>query len=376
MIGIASDPLHPCCRTRVCDQIIAANTSSADLIAALVQLGPTLGERAVLVPCTDLSVLLLSRHRDEISPWYQLSLPAAEVVELLVDKERFYRYAQREELPIPLTFFLRSRADAERAADALRFPCIVKPTLKTPMWRERSGEKAYSVANREALLALYDRVSGWVEVLVAQDLIVGGDGNHFTCNCYFGRDSEPLVTFTSRKLRQWPPTGGEGCLSEEARNDAVEEQAVRLFRAAGLAGLGYLEVKRDERTGEHLIIEPNIGRPTGRSACAEGAGVALLYTMYCDVLGLPLPANRRQSYRGVKWIHFRRDFQAALYHWRRGDLSLRQWLDSWRGPKVDALFSWNDPVPFFADAARVGRELVARHTGRYGDLPVSGEVST
>lgn len=370
MIGIATDPLHPCCRTRVCERIVAINTSSRALIEALVRLGPSLQGHAVLFPCTDLSVLLVSRHRDELSPWYKVSLPAPEVVELLVDKERFYRYAQQKELPIPLTFFLHSRADAEQAADALRFPCIVKPTLKTRKWKERSGKKAYSVASRDELLTLYDKVSEWAEVLIAQNLIVGGDANHYTCNCYFDNTGTPLVTFTSRKIRQWPPTGGEGCLSEEARNDTVEEQTIRLFRTAGLRGLGYLEMKRDDRTGEHLIIEPNIGRPTGRSACAEGAGVPLLYTMYCDMLGLPLPVNRRQRFEGVKWIHFRRDLQAALYHWRRGDLSLRQWLHSWRGPKVDALFAWNDPVPFFADAARVGRELLKGHKQEAGVLEV------
>jgi predicted ATP-grasp superfamily ATP-dependent carboligase len=146
-------------------------------------------------------------------------------------------------------------------------------------------------------------------------------------------------------------------LSEECRNDVVVQTTIRLFRGARHRGLGYLEMKRDARTGELLIVEPNIGRPTGRSAGAEAAGVELLYTMYADVLGLPLPTNREQQYLGRKWIYFRSDLQSALYHWRRGELGLREWFRSWRGLASDALFSLRDPLPFVLDSSGVMLEL-------------------
>ena len=91
-------------------------------------------------------------------------------------------------------------------------------------------------------------------------------------------------------------------------------------------------MKRDARTGGHYIVEPNVGRPTGRSAAAEAAGVELLYAMYCDVLGLPLPEGRlAQRYSGVKWIYFGRDIRSAFYYWRRDELSFAEWVSSLRG---------------------------------------------
>jgi predicted ATP-grasp superfamily ATP-dependent carboligase len=138
----------------------------------------------------------------------------------------------------------------------------------------------------------------------------------------------------------------------ECRNDVVRDETVRLFSGVGFWGLVYLEMKRDSRTGQHLIVEPNIGRPTGRSATAEAGGVELLYAMYCDVLGLPLPADLTQRYVGAKWIYLGRDLRSALHYWRRGELSFRGWLDSLRGPKVDAVFSWRDPLPFCFDVGR------------------------
>jgi D-aspartate ligase len=357
VIGVARSASHPCCRTNVCDRVLTADITGDGLIAALVHLGRSLGERAVLIPCTDLSVLLISRNRDALAPWFHFSLPAADVVEMLVDKASFFAFAQREGLPIPPTFILRAPGDAQAAARALRFPVVLKPAVKTLEWERSAGVKAFRVSNVEEMLTLAGRCAEWSDCLIAQEWIPGVDSDHYTCNCYFGTDSEPLVTFTTRKLRQWPPFGGEACLSEESRNPTVVRETLALFGKVHHRGLGYLEMKRDARTGEHLIIEPNIGRPTGRSAAAEAAGVELLYTLYCDLLGHPLPSHRQQTYRGVKWIHARRDFQSALYYWWRGELSASEWLRSVRGPKTDALFSWRDPLPFWADMARVALDL-------------------
>jgi predicted ATP-grasp superfamily ATP-dependent carboligase len=141
----------------------------------------------------------------------------------------------------------------------------------------------------------------------------------------------------------------------------VRSAALDLFGAVGHRGLGYLEMKRDARSGRHVVIEPNVGRPTGRSAIAEAGGVELLYTMYCDATGRPLPAARVQRFVGARWIYWRHDLQAAWHAWRRGRLTLRAWGRSWRGRKVEAVFSWRDPAPFLAD--------LGRSAGRAARLP-------
>ena len=117
---------------------------------------------------------------------------------------------------------------------------------------------------------------------------------------------------------------------------------LRLFGAAAFRGLGYLEVKRDVRTGAHYAIEANVGRPTGRSAIAETAGVELLFAMYCDLLDVPMP-TARQSYGQAKWIFLRQDVRSALHDWKQGDLSLVEWARSLRGVRNDAVIAWSDP---------------------------------
>ncbi len=367
VIGLAKNPKHFACRTKAVQRVLQADTSGPGLIQALEELGPGLGEKAVLFPCTDMSVALLSRHRERLSPWYHLALPDPEVVETLMDKVRFSAFAQEAGLPVPKTFLLRRRAEAEEAAHQLRYPCLLKPPMKTPAWERNTKAKVFRVESGEELLALYDRASQWAEELVVQEWVEGPESNLYSCNCYFDRHSQPLVTFIAKKLRQWPPRVGTSSLGLEVRNDQVLAISLALFRRVGYHGLGYVEVKQDSRTGEYFIIEPNIGRPTGRSAIAEGGGVELLYTMYADLVGLPLPTNRQQRYRGTKWIYLRQDTRAAFHAWRRGELSLAEWWRSWQGPKRYAVLSWRDPAPFLYSLRHDLQGILPR--SRRGDPP-------
>ena len=46
----------------------------------------------------------------------------------------------------------------------------------------------------DELLRTYDRCAGWTDALIVQEWIAGDDTDHYTCNAYFGRQGEPLVT--------------------------------------------------------------------------------------------------------------------------------------------------------------------------------------
>ena len=383
VVGVVQDPAHVACRTTVCARIVPAGPGVAGIVDALAALGPTLPSRGVLVPSTDAHVRAVSRHRDRLAPWFEVVLPPAPVVELLMDKGAFYAHAADHGFRVPRSVLLHGPADVDRAARELVFPCVLKPPLSaTPAWEAQSPLKAYVLPDAAALAAAYRRLGALADVLIVQEWVPGGVDQLYSVNGYF-RDGAPVATFVARKLRQWPTETGESCLGEEVRNDAVLDVATRLFGELDYTGLAYLEVKRHAGTGEHVIIEPNVGRPTGRSAIAEAGGVALLYTMWCDAVGRPLPAGELvQRYTGVKWMHLRKDLQAAVSLWRRGELTPGEWWRSVRGRKAYALLSLRDPGPFLADLARAARlalspaERRARdYTGTAAAVVVEGDAA-
>lgn len=354
VIAYSSQRRHHTNHTNVCEQVRVAETSE-ELMADLERLGRSLPARAVLFPCLDGKVLSVSRARDTLSQWFEIVLPDHEVVEMLMDKARFQTFAEDHGFPVPRTRTVRTNEDVESAAADLRYPVVLKPSYRSSTWTAHTTEKALEAEDREALLETWSRVGTWADEFVVQEWIRGGVDELYSCNVYFSRAGELLASFVARKLRQWPPDTGQSALGEECRNDEARDLSIALLRAAGYRGLGYVEVKRDVVDGRHMIVEPNVGRPTGRSAIAEGGGVPLLYTMYCDATGRPLPEPREQRYTGVKWIHLRRDFQASVVLWRRGDLTVRDWIRSLRGRKVYAVWSIRDPLPFFLDIAEAIR---------------------
>ena len=349
VIGLAKNPKHFCARTNTCEKVIQTETKTEELIDKLIELGKTLEQKAVLYPCQDSSVLLVSRNREKLSQYYHISLPDIETVELLMNKPRFYEFAQKENLPVAKFFLLKNRKNAEEAADALTFPCVLKPHMRSPKWEENTKLKAFKVVNKEEFFEMYDKISGWSDILMLQEWIEGSDTSLYSCNSYYNKNSESLADFTAKKLRQWPIVTGNTSLGIDVIDKTVLDVTTELFKKVNYIGLGYVEIKKDIRNGNYYIIEPNIGRPTGRSALAEACGVDLIYTMYCDCLGLPLPNTRKQTYKGIKWIHLRTDLQSAYNYWKAGNLTFKEWIRSMRGKKFYSVFSLKDPVPFLEE---------------------------
>jgi predicted ATP-grasp superfamily ATP-dependent carboligase len=352
VISIAKDPKYHACRTWVCKDIIYANTENNELIGVLKDLGKKLIKKAVLYPCQDINVLLVSKYRNELKNYYHVILPSHGVVKMLSNKLSFYNYAQENNLPIPPTFIIKNYADAKNAALKLKYPSVLKPPVRSSKWLKNTSEKAFKVFNADEFISIFQQYKNLSDIMMAQEWIEGSDNNLYSCNCYFNKKNAPIVTFIARKIRQWPPITGQSSMGEECRNEVVLKETVKLFSGVKYYGLGYLEMKKDIRNGKHFIIEPNIGRPTGRSAIAEAGGVELVYTMYCDAIGRAIPKNIEQKYLGVKWIHLLRDFQSAFYHWRRGKLNIYDWLRSIKGKKAYAIFSPTDPFPFLSAALK------------------------
>lgn len=368
--AIAKSPDHYTTRTRVCEEIMFTDTGAEPLVDTLVKLADRLGERSVLIGCQDKNISVISRHREALQFGYHIALPSHDVVEQLSDKAKFAELARSLDIPIPSSFGVTSREEVVEAASLLTYPCVIKPASRTREWLGHTKAKAIRAEDANELLRIYDAIGGWVDSFVVQEWIDGTDETLYSFNGYFNRDSEAIATFTARKVRQYPPEVGQSSSGVEVRADTVLETALSLFGAVNTVGFAYLEMKRDPRSGRFYVIEPNIGRPTGRSAIAEAGGVPLHFTGYCDAAGLPLPPDREQSYGDAKWIHLLRDTQSAWIYHRRGQLGIGEWISSIRGRKAYAVASWSDPMPFVVAVGAGVKSAASRGAGRQEILDV------
>ena len=346
VVGIAKDKKYHSCRTNACDLKLYVDTESEELIKLLEKIGPQLKKKAVIIPCQDLNVQVISLYRERLLKWFHIMLPEHEIIEKLLNKADFYDHVLKEKLPLSPTYILKNYSDLERIKNEIIYPCVLKPSVRTTEWLEETSLKAFKVFTEDDLIDLYKKYSSFTDRMIIQQWVDGTDMNLFTCFCYYDNRSKPVITFTSKKIRQWPPLTGQRTLGVEARNEFVEKTTLDLYNSVPFKGLGYLELKKDETTGNYYIIEANVGRPVGPSSLAERAGVEILYTFYCDCVGLERPGNLKQQYKETKWVHLVRDLQSFLYLRKRRQLTFIGWLKSLKGKRAYAIFSWKDPLPF------------------------------
>lgn len=314
--------------SRHCRYVRVASVDGPELVDALVDLGRRLDSRPVLILTGDHSVNCVSERREQIEPFYRISLPSREMVRILSDKARFQQFAEREGFAVPRTVQVESTADLVRLGE-LNPPLVVKPSDKRLVLDgvlERAVRAAtHADAARAAALMLASTRS-----LIVQEWIHGPDqALHFALFSCDGK-GEPVGVFVGRKLVSSPPAIGNTALCIAAPEAASELTAITLqfIARTGYRGLGSLEFKRDSGTGRFLIIEPTVGRTDWQEELATLCGVNLPLRTYLAELGRRGEPDPK-AFPAVAWrqsVGFRAPLTQETH-------------------VVDGYFRWSDPLP-------------------------------
>jgi predicted ATP-grasp superfamily ATP-dependent carboligase len=316
----------------------------------------------VLVLTLDRSVLLVSEHRSELEPYFVHSLPADAVIQRLMNKAETESFARACEFAVPRTFAIHNEDELDACLDQVTLPCILKPQVKTVAFVEYSPKKAFFIKTREELRDTWHQVVQWEPGVVVQEWIPGPDTRLVFCLFYFDEHSRPLASFVGRKIRQYIPRCGTACSAEPWEDEVAYRAGVKFFQAAGYRGFGAIEFKVDP-DGRYYLIEPTVGRTEHIFALAAANGINLPYAGYCHMAGLPAP-NLARRRRGVIYVDWRRDFQAARSLIQDGELTWPDWVRSVLRPRQHAMFALDDPAPLVRHlgdrAIRKTRRLITR----------------
>jgi predicted ATP-grasp superfamily ATP-dependent carboligase len=363
VIGIADDPRNFCCSTNTCEQVLTSNTSNEELIDTLIKLGKKLGSKSALFPCSDDSVFAISIHRELLGEWYGFVLSDHEVIDLLMDKVKLYRYLERGGFPTPPTYFIDDKSDIKEIANNVSYPCIVKPPRSVKSWTSCFDNKVLKIQSPEELYTIHQNGLRAAGVYIIQEWVNGKESDIYQYYYYFDKNHKPIINHTSRKLRQWPIELGEASLVENCLNEPVPRESIDIYSGIHYKGIISLEIKIDQSCARHYVIEPDVGRPNTSIGQVEASGVPILYTMYCDALDMLLPSVTLPQRTDVKWISFGRDLLASMAYYIRGELTFQEWLKSIKGVNTFAVLSLRDPMPSIIDAYDMFK-IILRFAGR------------
>jgi D-aspartate ligase len=314
------------------------------LVAALLALAHSEPDPLVLYPQTDATLLLASRHREELAAAFRFVLADAQLIEQLVDKARFQELAERNGLPVPPA--IRVRAERGRPAPALDlpFPVIVKPLTRADEWNLAGGDAKALAANDAAeWQAVWQRFQELGTQLLVQRLIPGPETAIESYHAYVDADGVVAGEFTGRKIRTFPPSFGFSTAVEIVDLPDVAALGRDALARLGLRGVAKFDFKRDPDGALHLFeINP---RFTLWHYPAALAGVNIPALVHADLTGEPRPAGRTAT-RVVSWCSPLTDLRAA----RAAGMSPVSWLRWVRGCQAVSGLSRDDPLPFFRGA--------------------------
>jgi len=325
----------------LCPYVLADEDAFIDYLCAL---GDALARPAVLFPTNDEWVLAINRHRARLEERFLIPFSGPEIVEPVLDKARLYRTARELDIPIPGTWDVTPDTLATVAAE-FPYPCIVKPTEQRAFY-DAFGDKAWRISGPDELRAAVARAAG--HPLVAQEIIGQGLSDFYSVCSYIGEDGEAHGTFVGRKLEQYPPDFGTGCLVAAEGPEEIAARGVRMLQAFGYRGISEIEFIYDARDGEQKLLDINtrvwkwIGLPIA-------AGVDLPWLAYSDAIGKPDRAAAART--GLVWT-YAKDYLALRLGGRGQEtaayLPETLWAELVSGHAahvVDAVIDADDPAP-------------------------------
>jgi D-aspartate ligase len=317
-------------------------------IDLLLEIGRALRQKAVLFPCLDEWVFVVSRHASELGEYFILPFSDIETVERILDKNLLYRKCEGRGISIPRTFYVGEQSP-EQIASEMSYPCIVKPALQRAFTNE-FGEKVLRAESRADLLALFERAGH--HPLLAQEIVGAGIDSFYSLCSYIGRDGEAKGVFVGRKLEQYPPNFGTACLVDSRYVEEIVERGVDILKQFGYHGISEVEFIYDEKSSDFKLLDINtrvwkwIGLPIQ-------AGIDLPWLAYADAVYGNVEAASRQG-EGLRWVYLK-DY-VALRRARAGveetTLTRKDWVDLITGQAesggeiVDAVLASDDPEPF------------------------------
>lgn len=345
VIALAHGNKEPSEYTKYCEKIVLEDlyTSEHNLLSHLVEIGKKLPSKSVVFPAGDLPLLILSKNRKILEEYYYFPFPEDNIVRLINDKVLFYNFAYDNGFPIAKTYFPDNREDAERVADEITYPCIIKPHIAFVKWRKK-GLKLLQADDKSELLEKYEFGYNIADKLVIQEVIPGPDSALYFSLTYFNRQIKPLVMFTGRKLRQYVPHFGISSMAQSVWCQEIADKTVQILKKIGYSGYANIEFKKDPRDNVFKITEIT-GRTWYPHALSERCGINIPYIAYCDLLGMELRNIPNSFLEDAKWIDEAGDFLSASIYWRRGELSITDWIKSYKGKRFYAIFSRDDPKP-------------------------------
>jgi predicted ATP-grasp superfamily ATP-dependent carboligase len=253
----------------------------------------------IIFPMTEITTYLLLKYRTRF-PSVNIPFAPFKTFNILTDKWRLFKLAQQLDIPIPLTYFVKTQDDLYYIYPKIKFPVVLKPYRSrihsNGKWASASVKYANSFKELENIIANTFYFNQ--HPFLIQEYIQGEGRGIFTLY----DQGSPIVFFAHRRLREKPPSGGVSVLSESIEVDPFLKQlSQKILDYVKWHGVAMVEF-RVSHDGIPYLMEIN-ARFWGSLQLAIDAGVDFPWLLYQMAINRTI--KRINSYRvGIRsrWL--------------------------------------------------------------------------
>jgi len=334
-------------------------SSAEESVQFLLSAAGKIGLRPILIPTTDATALLVSHHADALRKAYDFPDQRPGLPLALSNKASMFHLARQCKIPTPETLYPQCRDEVRALLETVTLPVMLKAIDYGVLQRTFLGEGKQIATSRDEVLSKYDQMQNPDQPnLVIQEYIPGGEDTIWMFNGYFNRNSECVFGMTGQKIRQSPAYTGSTSLGVCRRNDEVRELTLRFMKSIGYRGILDIGYRYDARDGQYKVLDvnPRIGS-TFRLFVGDG-DMDVARALYLDLTGQEIGLSSPRY--GRKWMVEDCDLISSIRYYRDGQLTVKDWLKSFRGVQETAFFSLRDPLPSIVAFVSDTQEFAAR----------------
>lgn len=237
-------------------------------------------ETVILMGCGDSYVELAARFKGDFPENIIAPYISAELMNTLINKEKFYQFCQKAGVDYPDTFVHRKEM-GNFFELPFEGPFIIKPSSGIEYWKHPypTQKKVYKVDSFEEVKQVLSDIygSGYEDSVIIQNFIPGDDSYMRVLTSYSDRNGRVVMMCLGHVLLEEHTPHGIGnhaVILTECDRELMEKYR-RLLEGMGYTGWSNFDIKYDSRDGKFKAFEINTRQ--GRSnyyVTGSGANVA------------------------------------------------------------------------------------------------------
>jgi len=297
-----------------------------------------------IIPSNDHIVQNISKNKERIEKYYKIIVPDTDILDNIVKKKNLLNKADACGIPIPATCYPEN---VNQNIDKLRFPVLIKGNEGLSFYKI-TRQKAIQVDNLDDLTAKLNELKNLNipdEQIMIQELIPFCKDHKVISFTAFSVNGEIKTHWSGIKIHEHPINYGTATCAQSIFVQEILDISIPLLKTLNYTGVCEIEYLWDKRDNQYKLIEIN-PRTWLWVGLAKACGINYALMIYNFLNNKPI--DFKQNYEiGTKWINYITNIFYCSIAIIKKKFTLREYFNSLKGKKVNALRYKNDNLPAF-----------------------------